>query len=253
MPDDNLTIKTDGATQIITFQRPEKKNALTQGMYTGLLNALDKADADPSIRVIIITGAGQTFTAGNDLGDFMANAAVDEHKAPVMQVLLKLADLKKPLIAAVDGGAIGIGTTLLLHADYVLATARARFQMPFVNLGLCPEGASSVLLPALVGMARASEWLLWGEPIDAAAAHAAGLVNCLVAPEELHERALARAQSLSGRPPGSVMLTKRLLRDPLRQQVKDAIGREAGFFAERLRSAEASAALQSFFSRRLAQ
>jgi len=159
----HITTETNDAVLTITFARPEKKNAFLPEMYEAVAAALRDADADDAVRAILVRGAGETFSAGNDIAGFMSgkmDAAV--------RLLLQLVEQEKPIVAAVDGLAIGIGTTLLLHADYVVATARARFQLPFVNLGLTPEGGSTVLLPALVGRARASEWLLFGEPFDAA-------------------------------------------------------------------------------------
>jgi enoyl-CoA hydratase/carnithine racemase len=249
MSSEHIQVRNEGAVRVITFARPDKKNAFTVAMYEAFSAALRDADADAAVRVVLLTGAGDTFSAGNDLGDFMRLPPTDENSA-VMVLLRQLADQRKPLVAAVDGVAIGIGTTMLLHADYVAASTRARFALPFVSLGLCPEGGSSLLLPRLVGLQLASEWLMFGEPIEAARAREAGLVNALVAPEELVAFALARAQALAAKPAGALEATKRLLRQPLRDQAKEAIGREAAEFVERLRSSEAAEAFGAFFARK---
>jgi enoyl-CoA hydratase/carnithine racemase len=240
-----ITTETADAILTLTFNRPDKKNAFLPEMYEAVIEALRAADADEGVRAILVRGAGDSFSAGNDIAGFMSgkmDAAV--------RLLLQLVEQQKPIVAAVDGVAIGIGTTLLLHADYVVATARARFQLPFVNLGLTPEGGSTLLLPALVGQARASEWLLFGDPFDAAQAHAAGLINAVVAPEELATTARGRAVALAAKPPGALAAAKRLLREPTRAQVRDAIMREGAVFMERLQAPETIATLQAFLTRR---
>jgi enoyl-CoA hydratase/carnithine racemase len=249
MAQGSILSRSDGAVRVLTLTRPEKRNALTVAMYAALRDALRDAERDPAVRVTLLEGAGEAFTAGNDLADFLQSPPAGE-ESPVMQLLLGLAALEKPLVAAVDGPAVGIGTTLLLHCDLVVASSRARFQLPFVNLGLSPEGASSVLLPLLVGLPRASEWLLLGEPFDAAAARDAGLVNAVVAPEELAAAAMARAQAIAAKPPEAVRAAKRLVREPLRERVREALQREAREFVERVRSPEAVQAFQAFFAKR---
>ncbi len=241
----HITTETEGAILTITIARPEKKNAFLPEMYEAVEAALRAADADAAVRVILVRGSGDSFSAGNDIAGFMSgklDAAV--------RMLLQLVAQEKPIVAAVDGAAIGIGTTLLLHCDYVVATTRARFQLPFVNLGLVPEGGSTLLLPALVGMARASEWLLFGDAFDAATAQAAGLVNAVVAPEELSATARARAEALAKKPPGALAAAKRLLREPTREAVKQAILREGAVFVERLQAPETLEALQAFMTRK---
>lgn len=244
---DHILTEKHDAIQIITFNRPDKKNAFTQAMYAAITHALGEADADPAVRVVLLRGAGNIFTAGNDIADFAGGGGKLD---AALALLMQLVDQQKPIVAAVDGPAIGIGTTLLLHADYIAASTRARFQLPFVNLGLVPEGGSSLLLPALVGLARASEWLLLGEPIEAEAARAAGLVNAVVAPEELPGFALARAQAIAARPAGAVASTRRLLRERMRGELRETIKREGELFVERLQTPEALEAMQSFLSRR---
>jgi enoyl-CoA hydratase/carnithine racemase len=245
----HIQARAEGAVRVITLSRPEKKNAFTNAMYTALTEELAAADRDASVRVVLLEGSGGSFTAGNDLADFMTSPPAGE-ESPVFKFLMQIVDLEKPLVAAVDGPAIGIGTTMLLHADYVVASREARLQMPFVSLGLCPEGGSSWLLPRAVGLALASEWLLFGESIDVERARQAGLVNAVVAKEELAAFALSRATELASKPPGAVRLAKRLLREPQRAELKAVIAREGHHFVERLASPEAAEAFQAFFTRR---
>jgi enoyl-CoA hydratase/carnithine racemase len=249
MPSPHILGHTQGAVRVITVARPEKKNAFTSAMYAALTEELVAADEDAAIRVVLLEGSGGSFTAGNDLADFMQNPPAGE-ASPVFCFLMQLVDQRKPLVVAVEGAAIGIGTTLLLHADYVIAASDTRLQMPFINLGLSPEGASTFLLPRVVGSALASEWLLFGDPIDVERAREAGLVHAVVAKEELAAQAMARATALAEKPPGSVQLAKKLLRDPHRQEVKSVIAREGVHFLERLGSAEAAEAFQAFFARK---
>lgn len=232
----------------IRFDRPEKKNALTTAMYADVVAALRAALADDAVRVVRFIGTPGLFTAGNDLGDFMSRPPSDA-EAPVFQLLAMLPDYAKPIVAAVDGPAIGLGTTMLLHCDLVVATARARLQMPFIKLGLVPEAASSLLLPSLAGLQRASEWLLLGDAFTGADAHSAGLVNRLVAPEDLEAESLALCRALAARPPEALRQSKALLRAPLTAAIRDTMQREGALFLERLRSPEAMAAFTAFFSR----
>ncbi len=248
MPNEHILTRTADAVRVVTIARVAKKNAFTAAMYTALTEALAEADADSTIRVVLLEGSGGVFSAGNDLGDFMQNPPAGED-SPVFRFLMQLVDLAKPLVVAVDGPAIGIGTTMLLHADYVVATPEARLQMPFINLGLSPEGGSSVLLPRIVGQARASEWLMFAEPIDPERAREAGLINALVPRKELAATAMERATYLATRPSGSVMLAKRLLREPHRAELKEVIRKEGVCFVERLASPEAAEAFQAFFAR----
>ena len=249
MDSTHIRTRTEGAVSVITLARPEKKNALTIAMYEALTAALLAADASPAIRVVMIEGSGGSFTAGNDLMDFMQNPPAGED-SPVFRFLMQLVDQEKPLVIAVDGPAVGIGTTMLLHADYVVASREARLSMPFVGLGLCPEGGSSLLLPRLVGQARATDWVLSGDVIDITEARQAGLVNAVVAPSELSLFAMTRAKAIADKPPGSVLLAKRLLREPHRAEIKRVIAHEGHLFVERLGSAEAAEAFQAFFTRK---
>ena len=248
MPEPVLTALNGGVLRV-TIDRPEKKNALTVAMYAALAEAFRQAEADAGVRAVLLHGAGGAFTAGNDLGDFVANPPTDE-SSPVFEFLAAISTASKPVVAAVHGPAIGIGTTLLLHCDLVYAAPEARLQLPFVTLGLCPEAGSSVLLPLAVGPQRAAELLLLGEPFSGADAHAWGLANELVPEGELLARATERAEALAARPPASVRLTKDFLRRPHAEAVRAAIRAEAEAFLERLQSPEAAEAFAAFFEKR---
>jgi enoyl-CoA hydratase/carnithine racemase len=236
------------STLEIQFNRPEKKNALTQAMYQAVEAAFARADEDPGIRVVLLTGAGDTFTSGNDIKDFQARAAVNEavHASPFLTALSSLA---KPLVAAVNGAAIGVGTTMLAHADLVVAARSARFVMPFTSLGLVPEAASSLLFPRLVGHQRASALLLLGEPMDAETAHDWGLVNKVIADADLMSTARDYASRLAALPPAAVRQTKALIKNG-RGDVPGRIEEELVLFRQRLRSAEAAEAFQAFVEKR---
>lgn len=244
-----IRIEDAGGVRHVVIHRPEKKNAFTGAMYTDLAAALAAADEATEVRCVLLEGAGGAFTAGNDLNDFAANPPRDAASAPVFRFLHALVAFSKPLIAAVDGAAIGIGSTLLLHCDLVFASDRAKFAFPFVNLALVPEAGSSVLLSERVGAAKAYEWLLLGEPIDAAEAERAGLVTKVLPQGELTAYARSRAELMATKPPEAVRLTKKLIRDPQREATTAAIDREAAAFAERLQSAEAQAMFAAFLSR----
>jgi enoyl-CoA hydratase/carnithine racemase len=247
--DIEVTDELEGHVRAIVWNRPTKKNALTRAMYAEMTRALTDAQASARVRAVRLAGTSGVFTSGNDLRDFMAQPELGE-ESEVMQFLRALAAFSKPIVAAVEGPAIGVGVTMLLHCDLVLAAPSAVFQLPFVNLGLCPEGASTLLLPRLLGLQVASELLLWGEAFDAAAAHRIGLVNELVPGAHLGARVTARLSRIVELPPGAVMASKALLREPLRAAVDHAMKREAEVFRERLRTAEAAEALAAFFERR---
>jgi enoyl-CoA hydratase/carnithine racemase len=248
MPDPILTAVEEGVLRI-TINRPEKKNALTVAMYATLAEALRRAEAEAAIRAVLIHGAGDVFTAGNDLADFVQNPPTDESSA-VFQFLDALSTAPKPVVAAVHGPAVGIGTTLLLHCDLVYATRDARLQMPFVTLGLCPEAASSYLLPLFTSPVRAAELLLLGEPFSGEQARDWGLVNEVVSDDKLLEVATEKARALAARPPASVRLTKSFLRGAHSEAVQATIRAEAEAFLERLRSPEAAEAFTAFFEKR---
>lgn len=233
----------------ITMNRPEKKNALSQAMYTTMTEALHRADQDDAVRVVLLTGVGNCFTSGNDVLDFMNAPPVDE-SSPVAHFLKAITHLHKPMVAAVNGIAVGIGTTVLLHCDLAYATASAVFQMPFVNLGLCPEAGSSYLLPQYLGHRKASELLLLGEKFDAQTALACGLVNAVVPDGELNAVAMERAHKLAAQPPASVRISKALIKQGSHEAVQHAMAEEGRHFAERLVSMEAAEAFTAFVERR---
>lgn len=242
-----VTDHSDGIL-LIRMARPEKKNALTQAMYGALAEALTKADSDPAIRVAVLTGSEDSFSAGSDLGEFLRGPAT-RADSPVGDFLRTLAAAQTPIVAAVNGLAIGIGTTLLLHCDMVHAAASARFQCPFVNLALLPEAASSLLLPRLAGHQRASEIFMLGEPFDAATARELGLVNAVHDDADLLEAVLGVARKLAAKPPEALRLTKALLKSQSRDPAT-RMAEEMKLFAARLRSPEAREALLAFQERR---
>ena len=239
------------ADRLLTLQinRPEKKNALTVAMYQTLADALVAADTDPAVRVVVIRGTEDCFTAGNDLMDFMQNPPSGEDSS-VGQFLRAIATLKKPLVGIVDGLAIGVGTTLLLHCDLVYAGSHARFKLPFVNLGLCPEAASSMLLPRLAGTAKASELLLLGREFGPEEAVALGLANATFPSEELLAGAMAVVRQLAAQPPEAVRVSKELIRGRDRAAITVVMRAEFEQFLGRLMSPEAAEAFQAFAEKR---
>ena len=245
----SLIVDTRDAVRVVRLARPEKKNAISTEMYSGLADALFAAQDDTAIRAVVLTGAPGMFTAGNDLADFLEHPPTDE-ESPVFRFLHALVEFAKPVVAAVDGAAVGIGTTMLLHCDLVVATARARFALPFTKLALVPEAASSLLLPRLVGYHRAAEWLLLGEPFGGEDAFRAGLVNRIAEPDALEDTAMRLAAALAALPAEAVLATKHLLREPGRAETVAALRREAAVFADRLTSDEARRAFAAFLSRR---
>jgi enoyl-CoA hydratase/carnithine racemase len=244
----DVLVTQSGAVLEVRFNRPEKKNALTGAMYAAVVDALRRTDEDPTIRVMLLAAEGDIFTSGNDIRDFQVRAATNEasHASPFLDAL---ASLTKPLVAAVNGAAIGVGTTMLAHADIVIASTAARFKMPFTQLGLVPEAASSLNFPRLVGHQRASELLLLGEEIDAETARDWGLVNKVVAPEELAATARTYADRMAALPPEAMRQTKNLIKNG-KQNIPDRIAEELVLFRERLRSPEAAEAFQAFAEKR---
>jgi enoyl-CoA hydratase/carnithine racemase len=233
----------------IEIARPDKKNALTQEMYAAMADALADADGDPKVRVVLIHGTRDCFTAGNDLKDFLERPPHSE-SSPTHRFLRGIATFGKPLLAAVNGAAVGIGTTMLLHCDFVYAAPGARFQLPFVPLGLVPEAGSSFLLPYIAGFQRAAELLLLGQPFDAEKAYAAGFVTQVVPEKELLDRARAGALAVAALPPAAVRATKALMRSRVRKRVGEAMAEEGMVFTERLASPEAREAMTAFFEKR---
>ncbi|WP_323846928.1 enoyl-CoA hydratase [Microbulbifer magnicolonia] len=233
----------------ITINRPERKNALTMAMYSAMAELLDNAAKDAAIRVAIIAGAEGVFTSGNDLMDFLGGSASGAD-SPVWQFMAALYNFPKPVVAAVNGPAVGIGTTMLLHCDMAFAGRDAMFQMPFVNLGLCPEYASSFFLPRLAGHAKASELLLLGKKFGAEEAVELGICNAAVAAEEALVRARETAAELATKAPEAVRLTKQLLRQGIQQRGLECMREEGSHFQQRLSSAEFREAATAFMEKR---
>ncbi|MDE5444367.1 enoyl-CoA hydratase [Bradyrhizobium sp. CSA207] len=244
-------VKTEIAAGIMTMTlaRVEKKNALTNDMYRALSDGLERAESDPAIRVVLFQGDGDSFTSGNDIADFSAQAdASHSGESQAFRFVLNLGKATRPLIAAVQGNAVGIGTTMLLHCDLVFLAETAKLMTPFVNLALVPEAASTWLLPARVGHVRAYAMFALGEPLDAAAAVACGLANAVVPAADLRARAWQAAESLTKRPAGALSHTKALMRET--DKIGAQMSREIELFAERLRSGEAREAFAAFAERR---
>ena len=233
----------------IKINRPQKKNALTRTMYAAMADAIAWADDDDDIRAIFLHGMDDCFTAGNDLKDFQAFRQ-DGNNQDVSNFLSAISRAKKPLVAAVGGVAVGVGTTMLLHCDLVYAGEGATFLLPFAALGLCPEAASSFLLPRLIGHQRASELLLLGEPFSAATACEVGLVNAVFPDTEYIDKAFTQTQKIVQQPPASVRITKALLKNSLSEYIAAAMAEERKHFSERLVSGECNEAFTAFFERR---
>ena len=249
---DNILVSAAAGVLEIRFNRADKKNAFTEAMYVGIVEALERAEADASIRVILLSGEGGAFSAGNDLQDFMQNPPDLDDKAdagPVMRFMRALSTTRKIVVAAVQGPAVGVGATLLLHCDLVLAADNARLSFPFINLGLVPEFGSTLLLPQRIGYHQAAELTLLGEPVDAAAAQRLGLVNRVVPLAELQEAAQGLVRKLAAKAPAALLLTKQLLKSAT-GSVPERIVEEAGHFARRLRTAEFNEAATAFFEKR---
>ena len=244
---DNIEIAREGAVLSAAFARPEKKNAITGAMYEALIEAFDTAERDPEIGALVLTGKGGVFTAGNDIADFLAVAMHEAGEFPAWRFVSKLAEFEKPLVAAVDGLAIGVGTTLCFHCDLVYATPEARFQMPFVDLGLVPEAGSSLLAPQRFGRAKAAELLLLGEPFDGEEALKLGLVNARLPQDRLLKHAMEKAAALAAKPRAALLATRRLMRgDP--EVLKARMAEESRAFSLALKSPEAHAAFQAFLA-----
>ena len=242
------TVNTNGVA-VIEIARPEKKNALTQAMYTALAEAIAAADADPAVRALLITGQPGIFTSGNDLEDFMQRPPAGA-ESPVFLFMKALTGCGKPVVAAVTGAAIGIGTTLLLHCDLVYVSDEARLAMPFVSLGLVPEYASSLLVTQRVGHVKAAELLLLGEPFNGERAVEMGIANAVLPAAEVVHHARRMAERFNALPPGAVRESKALMRRAQAALVDETIAVEGAAFAARLRSPEAQEAFQAFFQKR---
>lgn len=235
--------------QTIAFNRPARKNAITAAMYRALADALHAGEADVSVRAILIVGQPEVFTAGNDLGDFM-KAPPQEDDSPVFQFLAAISTAEKPLVAAVRGAAVGVGTTLLLHCDLVYAGRSARFSLPFAQLGLCPEAASSLLLPQLIGYRHAAAKLLLGEPFGADEALAMGFVNQVLDDDAVLAHARAQALKLVALPVSAIRATKRLMKSDAATDIAARMRKESVIFRAMLSSPEAREAFTAFFEKR---
>lgn len=246
----NVIVETKSRIKRIEIDRTDKKNALTLDMYAAMADALVAADADGEVRVILIHGKPDCFTAGNDLKDFLARPPHSDSEGEAFRFIRTISTTKKPIVAAVGGAAVGIGTTMLLHCELVFAAPDARFQLPFVSLGLVPEAASSFLLPAIAGYQRAAELLLLAQPFGVDKALAAGFVTEVIPEDELLEHAREAAAGLAALPPASVQLTKRLMKRGREALVAEAMAEEGKLFRERLAGPEAKEAMTAFFEKR---
>ena len=245
----DILTHTDAGVMTITFNRLDKKNSITSSMYAAMADAVAQAGADPAVRVVVFQGHESIFSAGNDIGDFL-NQPPTTQESPVFRFLRGIATFEKPLIAAVAGPAVGIGTTMLFHCDLVYAGDNAAFSMPFVNLGLCPEAASSLLAPRMFGYHRAAEALLMGEPFFAEAAQEVGLVNRVVPPTEVNGYAQAQARKLAAKPLTSLIATKRLMKGGDQQAVLQKMDEEGRDFGRMLREPAAKEAFGAFMEKR---
>ncbi|MGH8809524.1 MAG: enoyl-CoA hydratase, partial [Noviherbaspirillum sp.] len=235
-----MNILTNKANGVLTieFNRPDKKNAITSAMYQAMADALKDAEGDPAVRAIVVVGKPQIFTAGNDLEDFLKNTEIGGER-PVAQFMRALSSASKPVVAAVAGAAVGIGTTLLMHCDLVYAADNAKFSMPFTQLGLCPEFASSMLLPQAVGYQRAAEKLLLGEAFSAQEAYDMGLVSRVVPVADLREFAQGQAAKLAALPASSLRVTKRLMKAAQTEAIQARMMEENKHFGDMLGAQEA--------------
>ncbi len=250
MSTDNITVIDDMGVRLVTMNRPKKKNAITEDMYAAMAVAINEAQQDGDIRVVVLTGAGDAFTAGNDMAAFLnPKARMGEPDLPVERFLQAILRARKPLLGAVNGLAIGIGVTMLLHCDLVYASQSASFSTPFVNLGLMPEAGSSLLLPFAVGPKMAAHMLMFGDPVDAETACRSGLVNAVFADHALMDEVIKRARTLAAKPPEALLTIKALLKRAPEAPAK-RMARESALFAERLQSAECHEAASAFFEKR---
>jgi len=249
---EHIIVEDADATRTITMRRPEKKNTLTQEMYLAMSDAIDSAQSNPAIRCLILTGRSGVFTAGNDIADFLQAATEKSDVARPRNAVIFLQSLvnnKKPIIAAVDGIAIGVGTTMVFHCDYVIASTMTTFSSPFIQYGLVPDGATSLLVPRMVGHQRAFSMLIMGRPIAAEDAREAGFVNMVVPPGHAVVEARKVAREICALPADAVAISRKLLKLPAEDLIR-RIDQENHFFGERMRSPEAIAAFQNFFLRK---
>jgi len=245
----DILIDTAAGVMTLTINRLDKKNSLTQAMYGAMADALNQAAADAAVRAVVLQGHETIFSAGNDIGDFL-NGPTSTLESPVYRFLQGIAQFPKPLVAAVCGPAVGVGTTMLIHCDLVYAGDNAAFSMPFVNLGLCPEAASSLLVPQMMGYHRAAEALLLGEPFMAEAAMEVGLVNRVVPPTEANAVAQAQARKLAAKPLSSLVETKRFMKKGQTSLVLAQMAEEGASFGRMLREPAAREAFTAFMEKR---
>jgi len=247
---EHVNVERDGAVLAITLARPERRNAITVAMYAALADAIESAAGDTAVRVITIRGEGQDFAAGNDLADFLQAPVRGDEEIPVWRLLRALAECETPIVAAVHGNCVGIGTTMLLHCDLVVADETARFSLPFVDLALVPEAASSLILPRLAGRRHAARYLLLCEPFGAAEAFDMGLVSHVAAAGALEQEFRRVTEGLLAKPAEALRLTQGLLRHGARDEILARMRLESGHFAERLTSQEVKDAIEAFFAKR---
>jgi enoyl-CoA hydratase/carnithine racemase len=246
----DLIVSDDGPIRILRMNRPAKKNALTLAMYDAMAAAVEESETNGAIRCLLIAGGPGSFCAGNDIGDFMKSANEGGALSPsTLRFLYSLVRCEKPLVAAVIGVAVGVGTTMLLHCDYVVAAADARFSTPFVALGLTPEAASSLIAPRLMGHANAFSLLVMGRPLNAGEAKGLGIVNTVVSAAEVEAEAMKAAREISDLPPEAVLASRRLMRGT-GEEVLARIDEEAEQFKVRLKSPEARTAFTGFLTRK---
>ena len=245
-----IEVARDGAVMRIAINRPEKKNALTADMYDALSQAVEEAEADAGVRVLLLHGKGDAFTAGNDLQDFLQKPWKGQARPPAVRFINAVAHASKPIVAAVHGLVVGVGTTILLHCDLVYAAEETRFMMPFVNLGIVPEAASTVLLPLLIGRQRASELFMLGAPLAAQRAYEIGMVNAVLPVDKLLATAAEAAQALAAKPAAALRATKNLMKRHYQAEVDRALREEVEVISERLESAETREALAAFLEKR---
>jgi len=246
---DSIVVTDDGAVRIIRMNRPEKKNALTQPMYAAMTRAMREAEANAAIRCLVLAGGPGAFCAGADIGEFLESAQSGGLRPHTLEFLKVLANNQKPLVAAVGGLAVGIGTTMLFHCDHVVAATDATFTTPFLKLALIPEAASSLLAPMRMGYARAFSLLIMGRPLTAAEAKDAGIVNTIVDSADVDATALKAAQEIAALPPKTLAVARTLMRGHL-DEVINQIDAEAAHFRDLLKSDEARAAFTAFLARR---
>jgi len=247
---EHVRVEKSGPVLAITLARPERRNAITVAMYSALAEAIEGAASDPSLRVITFGGEGQDFAAGNDLADFLTALPRDREDIPVWRLLRAIVNCEIPMVAAVQGNCVGIGTTALLHCDLVVAEEGARFSLPFVDLGLVPEAASSLLLPRLAGRRRAARYLLLAEPFGVEEALAIGLVSHVAVPGALEAKLDELVAELLAKPPQALREAQRLLRLGTRDELLERMRLEGAAFAERLASPEVKEAIGAFFEKR---